>query len=78
MYPNPIPVHFVYLGPDGQEEWDSEFTAECYVVPRVGEVVEADAGGGKIVHRVYHKVVTAEAGDSSTTLLATTVVLKDR
>jgi len=73
-----IPVRFVYLAPDGQEELNRQFDAICLAVPRIGETVVPQAGSPKvIVHNVYHKFIKNEAMDSKLFVQYITVVLKD-
>ena len=60
-----IPVRFIYLAPDGQEELNRQFDAICLSVPRIGETVVPQAGSNKVrVHNVYHKFIKNEAMDS--------------
>ena len=55
-----MPIHFVYLSPDGTES-DREFNATCISVPHIGETVIPQAGSRKvIVANVYHKFITNE------------------
>ena len=73
-----IPVRFIYLAPDGQEELDRQFDAICSSVPRIGETVVPQAGSKKvIVHNVYHKFIKNEAMDSKLFVQYITVVLKE-
>ncbi len=67
-----LTVHFVYLGDDGHEADDTEFTAYCQAIPRTGEVIVPEAGQRSVVMRVYHKFHT-EAGER---FLYPTVVMK--
>ena len=54
-----IPVRFVYLAPDGEEDLHTQFDAICLAVPRIGETVVPNAGSKKVVvHNVYHNFDT--------------------
>ena len=73
-----IPVRFVYLAPDGQEELNRQFDMICLSVPRIGETVVPQAGSNKVVvHNVYHKFIKNEAMDSKLFVQYITVVLKE-
>ena len=74
-----IPVRFVYLAPNGQEELNRQFDAICLSMPRIGETIVPQAGSPKvIVHNVYHKFIKNEAMDSERFIQYITVVLKEQ
>jgi hypothetical protein len=73
-----IPVRFIYLAPDGQEDLDRQFDAICLSVPRIGEIVVPQAGSPKVVvHQVYHKFIKNEAMNTERFVQYITVVLKE-
>ncbi len=73
-----IPIRFVYLAPDGQEELGRQFDAICLSVPRIGESVVPQAGSPKVIVRnVYHKFIKNEAMDKEHFVQYITVVLKE-
>jgi uncharacterized protein (DUF433 family) len=54
---SPLPVNFVYLGPEGEEVPDKQFQARCSALPRVGEFVIPMVGSPRVVVTdVYHKL----------------------
>lgn len=73
-----IPVRFVYLGPKGEEDLDTQFDAICLSVPRTGETIVPQAGSQKVVvHNVYHKFIKNPAMDDERFVQYITVVLSD-
>ncbi len=73
-----VPVRIVYLGPDGEEDLDTQFDAICVCVPRIGETVVPLAGSSSVrVHRVYHKFIKNEEMSHDRFVQYVTVVLKD-
>jgi len=73
-----IPVHFVYLARDGEEDADTEFDAICVSVPRIGETVVPSAGSQMVrVHNVYHKFVRNDLMDEERFVQYITVVLTE-
>ncbi len=73
----PMPVNFVYLGPEGEEVPDKQFQARCSALPRVGEVVIPMAGSPRVVVTdVYHKLGQSTAFPGEL-ILVPTVVLEE-
>src|SRR5690349_10471484 len=73
----PMPVNFVYLGPEGEEVPDKQFQARCSALPRVGEIVMPMAGSSRVVVTdVYHKLGQSTAFPGEL-ILVPTVVLEE-
>lgn len=73
-----IPVRFIYLAPNGEEDDDTQFDGICVSVPRIGETVVPQAGSRKVrVHNVYHKFIRNELLDEERFVQYITVVLKE-
>jgi uncharacterized protein (DUF433 family) len=72
---SPMPVNFVYLGPEGEEVPDKQFQARCSTLPRLGEIIIPMAGSPQVVVTdVYHKLGKSTAGEL---ILVPTVVLEE-
>jgi uncharacterized protein (DUF433 family) len=73
----PVPVNFVYLGPEGEEVPDKQFEARCSALPRVGEILIPMAGSPRVVVTdVYHKLGQSKAFPGEL-ILVPTVVLEE-
>ena len=74
---SPMPVNFVYLGPEGEEVPDKQFQARCSALPRVGEIVIPMTGSPRVVVTdVYYKLGTSTAFPGEL-ILVPTVVLEE-